>query len=101
MTVSAWCYVLVCRCRTWKCGSSIRLVSRVLVTEGCRGEGGYLLNKHGERFMERYAPKAKDLTGCDVFARYIMIEIREGHGCDGSWGPHAKLKLDHLGKDVL
>jgi succinate dehydrogenase / fumarate reductase flavoprotein subunit len=75
--------------------------SGVLITEGARGEGGYLLNKDGERFMKKYAPEKMELAPRDIVARSEQTEILEGRGWEGPYGPYIALDLTHLGEDKI
>jgi succinate dehydrogenase / fumarate reductase flavoprotein subunit len=92
-----------CLCKTWNLSSSTPQEfygAGCLITEGVRGEGGYLTNSEGERFMLRYAPSAKDLASRDVVSRSMTIEIREGRGV-GPHKDHIHLHLEHLDPDII
>src|SRR3984893_15007615 len=92
-----------CRCRIWSSSNFTRPASMgwaAVITEGARGEGGYLTNSEGARFMEGYAPHAKDLASRDVVSRAMTIEIREGRGC-GPERDHILLHLEHLTPELL
>lgn len=75
--------------------------SGILMTEACRGEGGYLLNKEGERFMKRYAPEKMELAPRDIVARAMWTEILEGRGFESEYGPYIALDLTHLGEEKI
>jgi len=73
----------------------------ILITEASRGEGGYLVNKQGERFLARYTPEKMELGPRDILSRALLTEIREGRGLEGPFGPYVLLDLRHLGKEVI
>ncbi|MEZ5930293.1 MAG: FAD-binding protein [Parvularculaceae bacterium] len=100
---AAWCCAPAPLCRTWNSCSSTRPAFTALAflsPSGVRGEGGYLVNSEGERFMERYAPSAKDLASRDVVSRAMTIEICEGRGV-GPHKDHIYLHLDHLDPNII
>ncbi|HEY5538919.1 MAG TPA: FAD-binding protein [Thermoplasmata archaeon] len=73
----------------------------ILITEAARGEGGYLVNKDGDRFLKRYVPEKMELGPRDILSRALMTEIHEGRGIEGPYGPHLHLDLRHLGEEVI